>query len=103
MTKTKQQAELFGTADDQIKSDQKKIPVLNAVVAEPSPVVRIFKPKIDLKICQNNYNCVIFCPHDAIDKNENGRPQIDYNLCTGCLICLRECPTNAISEEREVR
>ncbi len=95
--------ELFGQSEDRIKLDPKKIPVLNAHIAEPSPVVRVFRPKIDLKICQNNYNCIIYCPHDAIDKNEKGRPQIDYNLCTGCLICLRECPTNAISNEREVK
>lgn len=99
----KQKIELFGQTDEQIKQDSKKIPVLNAIVAEPSAVVRVFKPKIDLKICQNNYNCIIYCPHDAIDKNEKDRPVVDFNLCTGCLICLRECPTNAISEEREIK
>jgi len=99
----KQKEELIGVQDDQIKYDMKKIPVINTHLSEPSKVVRILKPKIDLKVCKNNYNCVIFCPHDAIDKNESGRPVIDYELCTGCLICLRECPTNAISEERETK
>jgi pyruvate ferredoxin oxidoreductase delta subunit len=98
-----QKLELFGQADDQIKLDMKKIPILNAHIAEPSPVVRTFRPKIDLKICQNSYNCIVFCPHGAIKKNDKGRPEIDYDLCTGCLICLRECPTNAISEEREIK
>jgi pyruvate ferredoxin oxidoreductase delta subunit len=100
--KKKQKPELFGQADDQIKLDPKKIPVLSASISEPASVGRVLKPKIELKICQNNYNCIVFCPHNAIFKNEKGRPQINYDLCTGCLICLRECPTNAISEEREV-
>ncbi|MCX6815552.1 MAG: 4Fe-4S binding protein [Candidatus Aenigmarchaeota archaeon] len=76
-----------------------KIPVLNSVLSEAP--ARISKPKINLQTCQNNYNCIIFCPHNAISKNDKGRPVIDYNLCTGCLICLRECPTGAIFEERE--
>jgi len=75
------------------------IPIINANLSQPP--VRITKPRIDLHVCQNNYNCIVFCPHDAIRKNDKGRPVIDYNVCTGCLICLRECPTNAISEERE--
>ena len=103
MKKQKQKIELFGHADEQIKLDAKKMPVLNAHIAEPSSVVRSLRPKIDLKICQSSYNCIIFCPHDAIDKNEKGKPVVDFNLCTGCLICLRECPTNAISEEGEVK
>ena len=62
--------------------------------------LRAMRPRIDLKICQNNYKCVIFCPHSAV-RISNSRPAIDYNKCTGCLVCLRECPANAISEERE--
>ncbi len=66
---------------------------------------RVFKPKIDPKVCQKNYNCVVFCPNNAVSvsKSKNGYPSIDYSLCTGCLICLRECPANAITEERESR
>lgn len=100
--KMKKEIDLIGKKEDEIKFDPKKIPVI-AEHPEPQPPVRTFKPKIDLHVCQNNYNCVIFCPHDAIDRNEKGRPQIDYSLCTGCLICLRECPTAAITEEREMR
>ena len=76
-----------------------KIPILNAVIGELP--IRINKPKINLQLCQNNYNCIVYCPHNAITKNDKGRPVIDYNLCTGCMICLRECPTGAIFEERE--
>lgn len=76
-----------------------KIPVLNAAIGEAP--VRVSRPKINLQICQNNYNCIVYCPHNAISRNDKGRPVIDYNLCTGCMICLRECPTGAIFEERE--
>lgn len=85
-----------------VKYDQKKLPVLSPAAENPK-AVKSFRPKIDLKVCQNNYNCIIFCPHDAIDKNDKLRPVIDLDICTGCLICLRECPTNAISNEREVK
>ena len=99
----KKQTELIGQAEDSIKTDPKKIPIINSNVSESPKSLRTSRPKVDLNVCTNSYNCIIFCPHDAIDKNEKGRPVIDYNLCTGCLICLRECPTNAISEEREAK
>lgn len=99
----KQKQEFIGKDDDHVKYDAKKIPIVSENLSESPKIVRTLKPKIDLKVCTNSYNCIIFCPHDAIDKNENGRPVIDYNLCTGCLICLRECPTNAISEERDTK
>ena len=63
--------------------------------------LRVMKPKIDLKICEKNYECVAYCPRNAIDITESGYPSIVNDLCDGCLICLRECPTNAISEERD--
>ena len=90
-----------GTEESQIKFEPGKIPVLNGYVEQKNP--RVFRPRINLQACTNEYNCIIFCPHDAIDKNDKGRPVVDYNMCTGCLICLRECPPNAISEEREIK
>ncbi len=92
----------IGVSDETIKFDAKALPVLNPHTVEPPKVLRLVRPKIDLSVCQNNYNCIVFCPYNAIGKNEKGRPVIDYNLCTGCLICLRECPAVAITEEREV-
>lgn len=62
---------------------------------------RVFIPWIDLKKCEKNYRCFIFCPHDAVDIRKDGYPSIDAAKCTGCLICLRECPTSAISEEKD--
>jgi len=86
--------------EKEIKLEKRLIPVFQTRAGEKP--VRSARPRIDLKVCTNSYNCIVFCPHDAIDKNETGRPVINYDICTGCLICLRECPTNAISEEREV-
>ena len=79
------------------------IPVIQPHQQELPQRLRVLKPKIDLKKCEKNYNCLVFCPHNAISVNKVGFPAIDYNLCTGCLICLRECPTFAITEEHEKR
>ena len=79
------------------------IPVLQPSQQQSPSRLRVIKPKIDLKKCQKNYNCIVSCPHNAISVAKTGFPVIDYNLCTGCLICLRECPSFAITEEHERR
>ena len=79
------------------------IPIIQPQQQEQPSRLRVFKPKIDLKKCEKNYNCIVSCPHDAISSRSDGFPVIDYSLCTGCLICLRECPTFAITEEHEHR
>jgi len=98
----KKELDFIGIAEDKIKADAKKIPIA-VMQPEQQKHARVFRPLIDLHACKNNYNCIIFCPHGAISRNEKGRPQIDYNLCTGCLICLRECPAAAIKEEVELK
>ena len=79
------------------------IPVLQPHHMEAPSRLRVLKPKIDLKKCEKNYNCLVFCPHNAIGMNKEGFPAINYDMCNGCLICLRECPTFAIGEEHEVK
>lgn len=70
----------------------------------PKPAdMRVLKPRINLNVCGKNYNCVVFCPRNAIAVNQKGWPVINYDLCDGCLICLRECPTSAIIDERDVK
>ncbi len=70
--------------------------------AKPAEM-RVLKPKINLGACEKNYDCVVFCPRNAISVSEKGWPGINYDLCDGCLICLRECPASAIVEERDER
>lgn len=76
-----------------------RIDVRREELEKPSSL-RTFKPRIDLKVCQKNYDCVIFCPRNAISINPQGWPVVNYDTCDGCLICLRVCPTAAIKEER---
>jgi len=60
--------------------------------------VRAAKPAVSKSHCQQNYNCITFCPRNAIFLDSKGFPEINYSLCDGCLICLRECPASAIGE-----
>ena len=62
---------------------------------------RVFRPKIDTKLCEKCMLCVVFCPDGCIEVSKTGNLSIDYNRCKGCLICLRECPHGAIIEEKE--
>jgi 2-oxoacid:acceptor oxidoreductase delta subunit (pyruvate/2-ketoisovalerate family) len=82
--------------EDEIKYDNKKIPVVQP--GEKWVKNRLSEPKIDLKLCDRCMLCAALCPENCITLEE-GKPKIDYRFCTGCLICLRECPRNAISEE----
>ena len=61
---------------------------------------RIYRPKVDAKLCTKCHLCAVVCPHDAIEMKEDF-PTVNLNYCTGCLVCLRECPWNAIFEVRE--
>ncbi len=82
---------------------ENKLPIIQPVQQELPSRMRVQKPKIDLKKCEKNFNCLVFCPHNAITIGKTGFPVIDYSICTGCLVCLRECPTFAITEEHEKR
>ena len=84
-------------SEEEIRYDDKKTPV-----AQPSEKrsSRVFRPKLDLKLCDRCRLCIAYCPEGCIELKED-KPVIDYSLCTGCLICLRQCPKAAITEERE--
>ena len=84
--------------EDEIKYDVKKIPVERP--KERKVKNKIFKPRLDPKLCDGCMLCMALCPENCIELRE-GKLAIDYNFCTGCLICLRECPKTAINEERE--
>ena len=86
---------------EEIKQEK---PQLGRPVASAKPAgMRVLKPKINLAACEKNYDCVVFCPRNAIAVNQKGFPAINSDLCDGCLICLRECPTSAIADERELK
>ena len=85
--------------EDEINYDKKMLPVASQ---EEAKIVkkRLFKPKIDLKVCKKCMVCVASCPDGCIEI-KSGNPTINYSCCKGCLICLRECPYGAITEEKE--
>lgn len=79
---------------------QKTLTSRRETLEKPSKL-RVFRPVIDLKTCEKNYDCVVFCPRNAISINAQKNPTIQYDSCDGCLICLRVCPAAAIREEHE--
>ena len=85
---------------EESSSKQKPVSAGRESLDKPS-VHRSFKPKIDMKTCEKNYDCVVFCPRNAIEVGKNEFPSISYDACDGCLICLRVCPSTAIREDRE--
>lgn len=42
--------------------------------------------------------CVIHCPDDVIELDNDGFPQIDQYYCKGCMICAEVCPHDTINE-----
>ena len=75
--------------------------VVHGPMDEKLSKCRVFRPKIDTRLCEKCMLCVVFCPDSCIEVSKVGNPVIDYNCCKGCLICLRECPYGAIVEEKE--
>ncbi len=59
------------------------------------------RPVIDRKKCVKCGQCWMYCPDNAIKKNEKGEFEIDYDYCKGCGICANECPVKAIKMELE--
>lgn len=79
---------------------QKSMALKRETLEKPSRMC-VFRPKIELGTCEKNYDCVIFCPRNAITINNQDNPVIHLDSCDGCLICLRVCPTVAIKEEEK--
>ena len=83
------------------QSEIKYKKVVNEEKPHKSYKGRLFKPKIDPKLCEKCMLCVVLCPEGCIKVSESGNPSIDHSRCKGCLICLRECRFGAIGEEKE--
>ncbi|UCE75541.1 MAG: CoB--CoM heterodisulfide reductase iron-sulfur subunit A family protein [Methanomassiliicoccales archaeon] len=52
---------------------------------------------IDENICTGCGTCVVICPFNAIDKDENGIARVTEVLCKGCGTCAASCPEKAAS------
>lgn len=52
------------------------------------------------KLCQYGClgfgDCVVSCPFDAIEMNDNGLPEVSLERCTGCGNCQTACPRDII-------
>ncbi|UCG69837.1 MAG: CoB--CoM heterodisulfide reductase iron-sulfur subunit A family protein, partial [Thermoplasmata archaeon] len=52
---------------------------------------------IDENICSGCGTCVVICPFNAIEKDENGIARVTEVLCKGCGTCASSCPEKAAS------
>lgn len=52
---------------------------------------------IDENICTGCGTCVVICPFNAIEKDENGIARVTEVLCKGCGTCAASCPEKAAS------
>ncbi len=52
---------------------------------------------IDEDICSGCGTCVVICPFNAIEKDEDGIARVTEVLCKGCGTCAASCPEKAAS------
>jgi heterodisulfide reductase subunit A len=52
---------------------------------------------IDENVCTGCGTCVVICPFNAIEKDENGIARVTEVLCKGCGTCAASCPEKAAS------
>ncbi len=52
---------------------------------------------IDENICTGCGTCVVLCPFNALEKDENGIARVTEVLCKGCGTCAASCPEKAVS------
>ncbi|MEM1988756.1 MAG: pyruvate synthase subunit PorD [Candidatus Woesearchaeota archaeon] len=65
-------------------------------------VWRTYKPVFHSEKCVNCGLCTLYCPDDAIIRDENNKVVgINYEYCKGCGICSNVCKVKAITMELE--
>lgn len=50
------------------------------------------KPQFIEENCIQCFFCWLYCPHFAVQVEEDEVKDINYDYCTGCGICSVECP-----------
>ncbi len=48
--------------------------------------------------CSGCETCILVCPFDAIDKDDNGKAKVNELLCKGCGVCVAACRSGAIQQ-----
>jgi len=69
---------------------------------------KVYKVKVDEKLCKGCYFCVKFCPMGVFVRSDT-IGELGYNLaqvefpekCTGCKACLFYCPDLAVAIEEQ--
>jgi pyruvate ferredoxin oxidoreductase delta subunit len=59
---------------------------------------RTSRPVLDPEKCNGCLICWLFCPENAIVRENRA---IDYEYCKGCGVCAVECPRKAIAMIKE--
>jgi heterodisulfide reductase subunit A len=52
---------------------------------------------IDEDKCTGCGTCIVLCPYNALDKNDDGKASVTEVLCKGCGTCASSCPEKAAS------
>ncbi|MBR9681806.1 MAG: 4Fe-4S binding protein [Candidatus Altiarchaeota archaeon] len=65
------------------------------------PKNRIGRISYNQKKCTKAYECVKYCPANAISVRADKFIQIDHEKCIRCKICVRVCPSKALKAIKE--
>jgi len=57
--------------------------------------------KIDKSKCVGCGTCNNFCPHQAIEFDEDGKASVNQEKCRHCGLCFEACPYDAVKVEYE--
>jgi pyruvate ferredoxin oxidoreductase delta subunit len=58
---------------------------------------RFVRPDVDCSKCVKCGTCVMYCPTNVMEINEETCIEIDWKYCKGCGICADVCPKKCIN------